>query len=94
MVNHVLSVAVKRGNIRGELFNTSFLLLCHIGQVYGRKVGFILTSYPGGTPKKPGWGCVARFSKPLIFFSLTRLLPNKYFRSPEGEKPKSLEPNW
>jgi len=29
---------VKRGNIRGELFNTSFLLLCHIGQVYGRKV--------------------------------------------------------
>ncbi|KAJ7336610.1 Mediator of RNA polymerase II transcription subunit 24 [Desmophyllum pertusum] len=29
---------VKRGNVRGELFNTSFLLLCHIGQVYGRKV--------------------------------------------------------
>ena len=35
-----LFAAVKRGNIRGELFNTSFLLLCHIGQVYGRKVGF------------------------------------------------------
>lgn len=42
MVDRVLFVAVKRGNIRGELFNTSFLLLCHIGQVYGRKVGFLL----------------------------------------------------
>lgn len=40
VVDRVLFVAVKRGNIRGELFNTSFLLLCHIGQVYGRKVGF------------------------------------------------------
>ncbi|CAH3122935.1 unnamed protein product [Pocillopora meandrina] len=29
---------VKKGSIRGELFNTSFLLLCHIGQVYGSKV--------------------------------------------------------
>ncbi|XP_074614500.1 mediator of RNA polymerase II transcription subunit 24-like isoform X1 [Acropora palmata] len=29
---------VKRGSVRGELFHTSFLLLCHIGQVYGRKV--------------------------------------------------------
>ena len=34
-------VAVKRGNVRGELFNTSFLLLCHIAQVYGRKVGLV-----------------------------------------------------
>ncbi|XP_068742847.1 mediator of RNA polymerase II transcription subunit 24-like isoform X2 [Montipora capricornis] len=29
---------VKRGSVRREMFNTSFLLLCHIGQVYGRKV--------------------------------------------------------
>ena len=45
MVDRVLFVAVKRGNIRGELFNTSFLLLCHIGQVYGRKVGFALITF-------------------------------------------------
>ena len=50
-------VVVKKGSIRGELFNTSFLLLCHIGQVYGSKVSLSLVTSP--------------FFKKLILYYLT-----------------------
>ncbi|KAL9983787.1 hypothetical protein ACROYT_G006017 [Oculina patagonica] len=46
---------VKRGNIRGELFNISFLLLCHIGQVYGRKVVLDVAKSRSPTPFVVQW---------------------------------------
>ena len=29
--------------------------------------GYVLAEAPGGTPRKIGWGCAARFPKPLPY---------------------------